>query len=160
MIWITLTILTLLASVEAGLAYMRELLLQDELATSALLRGEDAAVLAGETLWITTAAQMGMGFILPFALTFVAIPLESFIQSVRTVIGMLFAGILRALALSMRLLGNLIHQIGGFLVNLYDLVIFAPLWVELRWQQARERRQGEQPPESGSYAASYGEVSL
>ncbi len=41
MIWITFSLLTLLASVEAGLAYMREVLLQDELATGALLRGED-----------------------------------------------------------------------------------------------------------------------
>ncbi|NIW24713.1 MAG: hypothetical protein GWN29_09200, partial [Gammaproteobacteria bacterium] len=39
MIWITFTILLFLASVEAGLAYMREILMQDELATSALLRG-------------------------------------------------------------------------------------------------------------------------
>ena len=39
MIWITFTILFLLASVEAGLAYMREYCLHDELATSALLRG-------------------------------------------------------------------------------------------------------------------------
>ena len=46
MIWITFSILLLLASIEAGLAYMREVLLQDELATSALLRG-------GEVAWRT-----------------------------------------------------------------------------------------------------------
>ena len=86
MIWITFTILLLLASIEAGLAYMREVLLQDELATSALLRGSEAAVENG-FLWITTAAQMGMGFVLPFALVFVAIPLETFIHSLRTVRG-------------------------------------------------------------------------
>ncbi len=44
MIWITFTILFLLASVEAGLAYMREVLLQDELATGALLRGQNEVV--------------------------------------------------------------------------------------------------------------------
>ena len=64
MIWITFAILTLLATVEAGLAYMREVLLQDELATSALLRGEQRRSASRTTyLWITTAAQMGMGFI-------------------------------------------------------------------------------------------------
>ena len=36
MVWTTLGLLTALASVEAGLAYMREVLLQDELATSAV----------------------------------------------------------------------------------------------------------------------------
>ena len=86
---ITFTILFLLASVEAGLAYMREVLLHDELATSALLRGDAAATATNEYLWITTAAQMGMGFILPFALAFVAIPLESFIHSLRTLLGVL-----------------------------------------------------------------------
>ena len=160
MIWITLTILTLLASVEAGLAYMRELLLQDELATTALLRGEDGLALAGETLWITTAAQMGMGFILPFALTFVAIPLESFIHSFRTVIGMLFASILRTLAMSMRFVGNLIQQFGKVVASVYDLVIFIPLWVEMRWRDARSDGEQEETPGRGSYAASYGEVSL
>ena len=49
-------ILLLMASIEAGLAYMREVLLQDELATSALLRG-DAASPVNQHLWITTAAQ-------------------------------------------------------------------------------------------------------
>ena len=77
MIWITFTILLLLASIEAGLAYMREVLMQDELATSALLRGSEASIENG-FMWITTAAQMGMGFVLPFALVFVAIPLETF----------------------------------------------------------------------------------
>jgi len=69
MIYITFTILFLLAGVEAGLAYMREVLLHDELATSALLRGDVGATATGEYMWITTAAQMGMGFILPFALS-------------------------------------------------------------------------------------------
>src|SRR5262245_61368520 len=44
MLWVTFSILVLLASVEAGLAYMREVLLRDELATSALLRGAETAV--------------------------------------------------------------------------------------------------------------------
>ena len=43
MVWITFTILFVLASVEAGLAFLRETLMQDELATSALLRGDDIA---------------------------------------------------------------------------------------------------------------------
>ena len=42
LIWVFFGILLILACVEAGLAYMREILLQDELATSAALRGEAA----------------------------------------------------------------------------------------------------------------------
>src|SRR5581483_8432807 len=54
MIAITFVILLLMASIEAGLAYMREVLLQDELATNSLLRG-DTTSLVNNHLWITTA---------------------------------------------------------------------------------------------------------
>ena len=130
MIWITLGLLTALASVEAGLAYMREILLQDELATTALLRGEHGAGFGNQFIWITTAAQMGMGFILPYALTFVAIPLESFVHALRTVLGMLLAGGLRGLATALRLAGDGCRYLGRLLVELYDLMIFLPLWLE------------------------------
>lgn len=132
MIWITFSLLALLASVEAGLAYMREVLLQDELATGALLRGEDGGALKNEYLWITTAAQMGMGFILPFALTFVAIPFETFVHSSRTVLGICGIAMLRAVALMFRVLGNAFHHFGKLLERLYDLPLFVPLWLEAR----------------------------
>ncbi|HKZ73560.1 MAG TPA: hypothetical protein VJ011_05810 [Steroidobacteraceae bacterium] len=131
MIWITFCILLLLASIEAGLAYMREVLLQDELATSALLRGTEAVV-ENEFLWITTAAQMGMGFILPFALVFVAIPLETFVNSLRTVLGLIGIGVLRAFALVLRVSGNGMRHLGTLAERLYDLPLFVPLWLETR----------------------------
>ena len=132
MVYITFSILFLLASVEAGLAYMREVLLHDELATSAILRGDIGATATGEYMWITTAAQMGMGFILPFALTFVAIPLETFVHSLRTVIGLAAISLLRTLALTLRLLGNIFLYLGTLLRQIYDLPLFVPLWLEER----------------------------
>ncbi len=136
MIWVTFTILFLLASVEAGLAYMREVLLHDELATSAILRGDAGAVTAtGQYLWITTAAQMGMGFILPFALTFVALPLETFVHSSRTVIGLIGQSLLRTLALSLRMLGNVFLYLGVLFRQVYDLPLFVPLWLEEKVQR-------------------------
>jgi len=143
MVWITLTILTTLAVVEAGLAYMREVLLQDELATTALLRGEEGAGIGTQALWITTAAQMGMGFILPFALTFVAIPLESFVHTLRNVTGAAVAAVLRAVAVALRMLGNGVRQLGGVVLHLYDVVIFGPLWFEDRVRSRRHRRSME-----------------
>lgn len=128
MVWITFAILFLLAGVEAGLAFMREVLLQDELATSALLRGSDPGIAINDYMWITTVAQMGMGFILPFALTFVAIPLETFVHSVRTVIGLAGIGFLRLLALTLRQLGNTARYLSTTLSHLYDLPLFIPLW--------------------------------
>lgn len=143
MIWVTFAILFLLATVEAGLAYMREILMQDELATTALLRGGDAVVVANEFAWITTAAQMGMGFILPFALVFVAIPLETFVHSLRTVIGFASVGMLRAAALVLRLIGNVFRHGGTLTQHVYDLPIFVPLWIEARIGQRKKRRQSD-----------------
>ena len=134
MVWITFSLLFLLASVEAGLAYMREVLLQDELATSALLRGDATQVLSGQFLWITTAAQMGMGFILPFALTFVAIPLETFVHSLRTVVGLIIIGLLRTMSIVLRLIGNVCRYLGVLIQQLYDLPLFIPLWLEARYR--------------------------
>jgi hypothetical protein len=132
MIGVTFSMLFLLASVEAGLAYMREVLLQDELATGALLRDETGGVLENQYLWITTAAQMGMGFILPFALVFVAIPLETFVHSLRTVLGIAGIWALRALALLLRVLSNGFRHLGTLAERLYDLPLFVPLWLESR----------------------------
>ncbi|MBV8805353.1 MAG: hypothetical protein JO042_09905 [Sinobacteraceae bacterium] len=132
MMAITFLILLLMASIEAGLAYMREVLLQDELATSAMLRGDGVTGVANQHLWITTAAQMGMGFILPFALTFVAIPLETFVHSLRTVLGLAGIGFMRALSLVLRVFGNGMRHVGTLAERIYDLPLFVPLWIESR----------------------------
>jgi hypothetical protein len=55
---------------------------------------------------------MGMGFILPFALVFVAIPLETFVHSLRTVLGLIGIGLMRALSLVLRVLGNGFRHLG------------------------------------------------
>jgi len=130
MIWVTFSILLILASVEAGLAYMREVLAQDDAALRASLVGNAGAIIGVSERWITTAAQMGMGFILPFALVFVAIPLESFIHSSRTVLGIMAAGALRTMAFFFSVLANTSHYIGSMLTSIYDLFIFIPLWIE------------------------------
>ena len=148
MIWITFTILLMLASVEAGLAYMREILMQDELATNALLRG-GGVVETNQYAWITTAAQMGMGFTLPFALVFVAIPLETFVHSFRTVIGLIGIGTLRVTRLILRLLGQLFHHAGTALTRIYDIPIFLPLWIESRLHRQANPDGGESKPYPG-----------
>ena len=130
MIWITFTILLILASVEAGLAYMREILSQDDAALRASLIEGGSAVAASSQRWITTAAQMGMGFILPFALVFVAIPMESFVHSSRTVLGMVSVGALRGLSFGLSMAANGAHYAGQAFISIYDLVIFFPLWID------------------------------
>ena len=128
MIVITFSILFILASIEASLAYMRDLLAMDREAIAQSLAG--SGVVEAQFRWIPSIGQMVMGFILPFTLAFVAIPLESFIHSSRTVMGIAMAGLLRSLAFVLRLLGNVSYQIGKVLVSLYDLIIMLPLRIE------------------------------
>jgi hypothetical protein len=131
MIWITFGFLFALASVEAGLAFMREKLAQQNFeVVASLVAGSGEVVVDNTGRWITTAAQMGMGFILPFALTFVAIPLESFVHSSRTVLGILGVTLLRVVAFVLRLLGNIARFFSSMLIHVYDLIIFGPLWIE------------------------------
>lgn len=138
MIWVAFLFLLALASIEAGLAFMREKLSQDDASlVASLVGGEGEMGAVAANVWITTAAQMGMGFILPFALTFVAIPLESFVHSSRTVVGLVAQGLLRTLAFLLRLSGNIFRHGGSMLIRIYDLVIFLPLWAEARVQGRR-----------------------
>ena len=88
MVFVTFAILIILASVEASLAFMRDVIAADMQALRQSLANVEAV--ESTTSWIPTVGQMVMGFILPFALTFVAIPLESFINSARTVGGASF----------------------------------------------------------------------
>ncbi|MBY6210394.1 hypothetical protein KUV95_02420 [Microbulbifer agarilyticus] len=133
-----LVLLVLFATMEAGLAYMRDILLQQDLAQSAALAGSDAV--GSSVHWITVAVQMGMGFFLPFALAFMAIPLERFVLSLRTVVGVVSTFTLRLLSMTLRLTGAAVTGLGGMLVRLYDIVIFFPLWLEALLQGWREQR--------------------
>jgi len=139
MVWFTFAALFSLATIEAGLAYMREMLTQDSLATGALLRGEAASVIDNGYTWITTAAQMGLGFVLPFALVFVAIPLETFVASMRSVVGAIAVSLIRAAAFTLRVIGNGFYHLGSTMIHLYDLAVFLPLWVE---KMIRNRKNG------------------
>ena len=137
---ITLVLLFVLASIEASLAYMRDLLALDREALAQSLAGVTAE--NAEFRWIPSIGQMILGFILPFTLAFVAIPLESFIHSLRTVLGVIGVGTLRSAACLARICGNGTGQMGKVLVNLYDFAIFLPLAVEKAVQKKAPHKAG------------------
>ncbi len=150
MIWITFGFLLSLASIEAGLAYMRELLALDDAALVQSLLSNQQSAVSSQGQWITTAAQMGMGFILPFALTFVAIPLETFFHAGRSVAGVITVGALRAAEWALRLVGNLGWSLGRTLIHFYDLLIFAPLWIERQIKGRKTARADHHDASTGS----------
>jgi len=89
MLWTAIVFLFILAGIEAALALMRDMLMADRQALLQSLANAPQTVAPPDPLLtrIPTAGQMLLGFILPFALAFVAIPLESFIYSLRTLAG-------------------------------------------------------------------------
>src|SRR5882672_7908783 len=101
MLWVAFTLLVTLAGVEAALALMRDMLIADKQALLQSLSTVQAGPTEGWVGKIPTAGQMLLGFILPFALAFIAIPLESLIHSARTVGGVFLAAAVRALAFAL-----------------------------------------------------------
>ena len=130
MMWIALTLLVTLAGVEAALALMRDMLIADKQALLQSLATVPAAVTDGWVGRIPTAGQMLLGFILPFALAFVAIPLEALIHSTRTVGGVILAALVDSLALALRVLSNVVRRLSRVLITLYDVAIVLPLLIE------------------------------
>lgn len=132
LLWSSLAILLVLAGFEVALAVMRDQIVAADLALKQALGGAATAAVA-EAGWVTripTFGQMILGFTLPFALAFVAIPLEYFIQSGRTVVGGGTVLGMRATALVLRSLGVMLKHIGNALCMLYDAVVFVPLLIE------------------------------
>ena len=137
MLWVAVVFLFVFAGIEAALALMRDMLSADRQALVQSLASQKAAAPDPLLRLIPTTAQMVLGFFLPFALAFVAIPLESFVYSLRTVGGAFLVMLIRATAFVLRVLGNLVRQLCRVLIGVYDFTIVLPLLVERLVKAAR-----------------------
>ena len=137
MLWTAVVFLFVFAGIEAALALMRDMLSADRQALVQSLASAKAAAPDPLLRLIPTTAQMVLGFFLPFALAFVAIPLESFVYSLRTVGGAFLVMLIRATAFVLRVLGNLVRQLCRVLIGVYDFTIVLPLLVERLVKAAR-----------------------
>ena len=133
MAWISFSFLLTLACVEAALAFMRDHIAADlsALRNSLTAGGVQQVVeVAGINKWIPMLGQMVLGFILPFALSLVAIPLESLGHSARVVLGEMIVLVFQGAAMILRTLGIGFRHAGQWLTHVYDIFIFLPLWIE------------------------------
>ena len=138
MLWTAIVFLFVFAGIEAALALMRDMLSADKQALiRSLATAQQVAPPDPLLRMIPTTAQMLLGFFLPFALAFVAIPLESFVYSLRTVGGAFLVMLIRATAFVLRVLGNLVRQLCRVLIGVYDFTIVLPLLVERLVKAAR-----------------------
>ncbi|HKB59559.1 MAG TPA: hypothetical protein VKC56_05875 [Gallionellaceae bacterium] len=126
-----LIFLIILACIESSLALMRDMLVADKQALLHDLSSSAApAQESGLLSHIPMAGQMIMGFVLPFALAFVAIPLESAVHAARTVLGALLVQVMRALAFVCRFVGVAFRRLSRVLQMAYDVLIVIPLLIE------------------------------
>ncbi len=151
-LWAALTILVIMAGIESALAFMRDVIVADKQALIQSLSGAEGSVIPEAMNWIPTVGQMVMGFILPFALAFVAIPFESFVHSSRTMLGVVVMGLLNLIAFLLRMVGNVTMGLAKVLIAAYDLVAFPLLWVErVAGGRARKKKspeiEGDRPTE-------------
>jgi hypothetical protein len=136
LMWASLAILLVLAGVEVALAVMRDSIIAADVALKQSLGTAAVQVDSGWVTRIPTFGQMILGFTLPFALAFVAIPLEYFVGSGRIVLGASLTLSLRGMAFFLRLAASLSYEAGKLATNFYDVLIFVPLAFE-RWLHAR-----------------------
>ncbi len=130
LMWAALIFLVILAGIESSLALMRDMLISDK---ASLMRDLASVAPVAEEGWFTRipmAGQMIMGFVLPFALAFVAIPLESVVHSARTVIGAVLVQTIRGAAFVIRFVGVLFKRLAKVLELIYDIPIVIPIMIE------------------------------
>jgi hypothetical protein len=131
MLWTAVVFLFVFAGIEAALALMRDMLSADKQALiRSLATAQQVAPPDPLLRMIPTTAQMVLGFFLPFALAFVAVPLESFVYSLRTVGGAFVVMLVRVTGFLLRVLGNLVRQLCRLLIAVYDVTIVLPLLIE------------------------------
>jgi hypothetical protein len=128
----SLVFLIILAAIESSLALMRDMLIADKASLMRDLASAAPAASDGLLASIPMIGQMIMGFVLPFALAFVAIPFENVVYSLRTVIGVVLVQVLRGLGVVLRFAGLLFKRLAKVLELTYDVTIVVPLMIE-RW---------------------------
>jgi hypothetical protein len=139
------TIILAFALIEASLALIREDIVQLERQLSV-----DAGTVAPQpanatTLgWLPQVVQASLGFVMPWMLALVAIPLEQLLKYGRVALQAVGAGLFGGVAAITRVIAGVLGGMRTVVLRLYDLAIFLPLFVEQRVNRAgtprRERR--------------------
>jgi hypothetical protein len=132
-----------LASVESSLAILREKIVEaDAVLKMSLAGAESAAITAASTSRIPVVGQAVLGFVLPWILALVAVPLEMLLDSGRHVLASLAALVLAGIGSAAGVLAHVTKTLTGALPNVYDVYISIPLRIERAMQEQRDAEPG------------------
>ena len=143
-LWLALVGLFFLSSVEASLAVLREQIVEAEAALKLSLAGEETRIVESlSRSSIPVVGQAVLGFILPWVLALVAVPLEMLLDSGRHIAGAVTVLFLKGLATLLAGLSAAFQHLTNIATNFYDVYISIPLRIE-GW--VRGTRNDDDPP--------------
>lgn len=126
--YVSLTFLFLFACAEASLGILRETLAETSTLVEQTLAGSKA-VSGGASLY-TTIGQATLGFLLPWVIAMVAMPLEVLIESSQHIASRLLALIIMLVSQLARAIAYLVEYVAQIIVHLYDAYIVIPLQIK------------------------------
>ncbi|MCH7869617.1 MAG: hypothetical protein IH881_18130 [Myxococcales bacterium] len=140
-LWLGIAGLFFLSAVEGSLAILREQIVEADAVLKLSLAGEESRIVeSASRSMIPVVGQAVLGFILPWILALVAVPLEMLLDSGRHVAGLAAVLFLRVLGITLMCVASLIRHLTNITINFYDVYISIPLRVE-EW--ARNTHDGE-----------------
>jgi hypothetical protein len=133
-----------LASVESSLAVLREQIVEADAALKLSLAGEESRLVTrASSSSIPVVGQAVLGFVLPWVLAMVAIPLEMLFDSARHVLASLAVLLLQGLAQLSRSVGHAAGALTRMLAYVYDVYVSIPLRIERAMRDAPVAPRGE-----------------
>ncbi len=130
-LWLGITGLFFLSMVEGSLAILREQIVEADAALKLSLAGEESRIVdSASRSMIPVLGQAVLGFILPWVLALVAVPLEMLLDSGRHIVSAGTVVFLRVLGAILGALATTIRHITNIATNFYDVYISIPLRIE------------------------------
>lgn len=137
-----------LASVESSLAILREQIVEAEATLKLSLAGEEGRLVeSASQSMIPVVGQAVLGFILPWILALVAVPLEMLIDSGRHILATLAVLVLRAAGAVAAGGAHVARHATGLLSSAYDVYVAIPLRIE---SMIRDEPPDDRPRQKGA----------
>ena len=121
--------LLFLSSVEASLAILREHLAEAKSALDRSLAGDSATIAESIDSNITVIGQALLGFVLPWILAVIAIPLEMFIEASQHAFAKIYTIVVSVICHLANMIAFLIEGFFKILIHVFDIYIVVPLQI-------------------------------
>jgi len=129
--------------VESSLAVLREMIVEADAALKLALAAQDGTIAAATTSRIPVVGQAVLGFVLPWIVAMVAIPLEMLLDSSRHVLVYLAALLASGVGSLAFVTARAARTLANVLPSIYDAYVSVPLRIERALK--REREGGSKP---------------